>query len=74
MAFDAAMFNTLKDIRKEQVEKLDLLIGEQRRTNQLLEQLVQTMQAGMTINETRAMQGLEPRQWYPPPQGAPVPR
>lgn len=34
--FDAAMFNTLKDIRERQ----DKLLAEQQRTNELLEMLV----------------------------------
>lgn len=56
MAFDAAMFNTLKDIRKEHGDQLAALIAEQQRTNQLLEQLIQVSQG-------------QPRVFHP--QGAP---
>lgn len=42
-------------------EQANQLLAEQRKTNALLEQLIQVTQAGMTINEMRAAQGLQPR-------------
>lgn len=41
MAFDAAIFNTLKDIRERQ----DQLIAEQRTTNQWLARVAQLLEA-----------------------------
>jgi hypothetical protein len=43
---------------KKNGERLDALLAEQRQTNALLTQLIQVMQAGMTVNERRAVQGL----------------
>jgi len=63
--FDAAMFNTLKDIRERQ----DRLISEQHQTNVLLAQLIQVMQGQPRQWYPEQQPPMAAGPWPPVPRG-----